>query len=159
MRIIFIKLIMIRRDVIQPWSQFCRNSIDVFFIVSFYILSINSSFQVKNFYSFFFTLDFNSIFQRLGKGAYGIVWKATDKRTQKTVAVKKIFDAFRNETDAQRTFREIMLLRALRNHPNIIQLYSIHRYWFNFHEFNNRKLNFHLKILHTCVDGFLFSNV
>lgn len=66
-------------------------------------------------------------FQRLGKGAYGIVWKAIDKRTQQTVAVKKIFDAFRNETDAQRTFREIMLLRALRNHPNIIQLYSIHR--------------------------------
>lgn len=65
--------------------------------------------------------------QRLGKGAYGIVWKAIDKRTQQTVAVKKIFDAFRNETDAQRTFREIMLLRALRNHPNIIQLYSIHR--------------------------------
>lgn len=75
------------------------------------------------------------ILQRLGKGAYGIVWKAIDKRTQKTVAVKKIFDAFRNETDAQRTFREIMLLRALRNHPNIIQLYSIHRYWFNFRTF------------------------
>lgn len=69
--------------------------------------------------------------QRLGKGAYGIVWKAIDKRTTKTVAVKKIFDAFRNETDAQRTFREIMLLRALRNHPNIIQLYSIHRYIFS----------------------------
>lgn len=68
--------------------------------------------------------------QRLGKGAYGIVWKAIDKRTTKTVAVKKIFDAFRNETDAQRTFREIMLLRALRNHPNIIQLYSIHRYMY-----------------------------
>lgn len=43
------------------------------------------------------------------------------------MAVKKIFDAFRNETDAQRTFREIMFLRAFRNHPNIIQLHSIHR--------------------------------
>lgn len=69
------------------------------------------------------------MFQRLGKGAYGIVWKAIDRRTQNIVAVKKIFDAFRNETDAQRTFREIMLLRTLRNHPNIIQLYSIHRYF------------------------------
>lgn len=65
--------------------------------------------------------------KRLGKGAYGIVWKALDKKTQLTVAVKKIFDAFRNETDAQRTFREIMFLRAFRNHPNIVQLYSIHR--------------------------------
>lgn len=43
------------------------------------------------------------------------------------MAVKKIFDAFRNETDAQRTFREIMFLRAFRGHPNIVQLYSVHR--------------------------------
>lgn len=43
------------------------------------------------------------------------------------MAVKKIFDAFRNETDAQRTFREIMFLRAFRSHPNIVQLYSVHR--------------------------------
>ena len=33
--------------------------------------------------------------------AYGIVWKAIDKHTGEVVAVKKIFDAFRNQTDAQ----------------------------------------------------------
>lgn len=33
--------------------------------------------------------------------AYGIVWKAVDRTTGETVAVKKIFDAFRNRTDAQ----------------------------------------------------------
>lgn len=33
--------------------------------------------------------------------AYGIVWKAVDKKTNDVVALKKIFDAFRNETDAQ----------------------------------------------------------
>eukprot|EP00076_Gallus_gallus_P037990 XP_025003528.1 mitogen-activated protein kinase 15-like [Gallus gallus] len=43
--------------------------------------------------------------RRLGKGAYGIVWKAINRRTGEIVAVKKIFDAFRNRTDAQRTFR------------------------------------------------------
>jgi mitogen-activated protein kinase 15 len=32
--------------------------------------------------------------QRLGKGAYGIVWKVVDKKTRETVALKKIFDAF-----------------------------------------------------------------
>ncbi|KAG8194269.1 hypothetical protein JTE90_024592 [Oedothorax gibbosus] len=39
--------------------------------------------------------------KRLGKGAYGIVWKATDRHNKKVVAVKKIYDAFRNRTDAQ----------------------------------------------------------
>lgn len=33
--------------------------------------------------------------------AYGIVWKAVDRQTGEIVAVKKIFDAFRNKTDAQ----------------------------------------------------------
>ena len=32
---------------------------------------------------------------KLGKGAYGIVWKATDKKTRKEVALKKCFDCFR----------------------------------------------------------------
>ena len=39
------------------------------------------------------------------QGAYGVVWKATDRKSSTVVAVKKIFDAFRNRTDAQRTFR------------------------------------------------------
>jgi mitogen-activated protein kinase 15 len=34
------------------------------------------------------------IIQKLGKGAYGIVWKAIDKRTKEIVALKKNFDAF-----------------------------------------------------------------
>ena len=46
-------------------------------------------------------LRYYEIQKRLGKGAYGIVWKATDKRTKEVVALKKIFDAFRNQTDAQ----------------------------------------------------------
>lgn len=33
--------------------------------------------------------------------AYGIVWKAIDRKTTEVIALKKIFDAFRNETDAQ----------------------------------------------------------
>ncbi|KZS21579.1 MAPK/MAK/MRK overlapping kinase [Daphnia magna] len=65
--------------------------------------------------------------KRLGKGAYGIVWKAMDKKTGSVVAVKKIFDAFRNQTDAQRTFREIMFLQHFGDHPNIIRLLDVHR--------------------------------
>ncbi|XP_036597713.1 mitogen-activated protein kinase 15 [Trichosurus vulpecula] len=65
--------------------------------------------------------------RRLGKGAYGIVWKAVDQRTGEIVAIKKIFDAFRNKTDAQRTFREIMFLQEFENHPNIIRLLNVIR--------------------------------
>ncbi|XP_062622189.1 extracellular signal-regulated kinase 2-like isoform X2 [Saccostrea cucullata] len=63
--------------------------------------------------------------KRLGKGAYGIVWKAVDRRTGEVVAVKKIFDAFRNQTDAQRTFREIMFLQEFGDHNNIIKLHNV----------------------------------
>ncbi len=34
------------------------------------------------------------ILKKLGKGAYGIVWKAIDKRSKEIVALKKNFDAF-----------------------------------------------------------------
>lgn len=64
------------------------------------------------------------VLQKLGKGAYGIVWKAIDKKTKETVAMKKCFDAFQNSTDAQRTFREIMFLQAMR-HENIIRLLNV----------------------------------
>ncbi|KYM80115.1 Putative serine/threonine-protein kinase C05D10.2 [Atta colombica] len=67
------------------------------------------------------------IVRRLGKGAYGIVWKAIEKKRKDTVAVKKIFDAFRNQTDAQRTFREIMFLLSFANHENIIKLIGLHK--------------------------------
>lgn len=66
------------------------------------------------------------IVHRLGRGAYGIVWKAVDKKSRKTIALKKIFDAFQNSTDAQRTFREIMFLQEL-EHDNIIKLHNVHR--------------------------------
>lgn len=51
--------------------------------------------------------------------AYGIVWKSIDRRTGEIVALKKIFDAFTNATDAQRTYREIMFLQvSLSEHAN-----------------------------------------
>ena len=65
------------------------------------------------------------VVQKLGKGAYGIVWRALDKKTKEVVALKKIFDAFQNATDAQRTFREIMFLQEVNNHENIIRLLNV----------------------------------
>ena len=62
--------------------------------------------------------------RHIGGGAYGIVWRAVDKKTKAPVALKKVFDAFGNPQDAQRTYREVMLLQRL-NHPNIIKLHSV----------------------------------
>ena len=59
--------------------------------------------------------------------AYGIVWRAIDKKSKTELALKKIFDAFQNKTDAQRTYREIFYLQRFGEHPNIIKLLNIHR--------------------------------
>uniref|UniRef100_S4RYQ1 Mitogen-activated protein kinase 15 n=1 Tax=Petromyzon marinus TaxID=7757 RepID=S4RYQ1_PETMA len=66
--------------------------------------------------------------KRLGKGELGIVWKGVDRKNGDVVAIKKIFDAFRNQTDAQqRTFREIIFLQEFGDHPNIINLRNVLR--------------------------------
>jgi len=57
----------------------------------------------------------------LGSGAYGHVWKVIDRSSKRPLALKKIFDAFQNSTDAQRTYREISILAQL-DHPNIVRL-------------------------------------
>ena len=36
------------------------------------------------------------VIKKIGEGAYGQVWKAKEKRSKETVALKKIYDAFRN---------------------------------------------------------------
>ena len=39
--------------------------------------------------------------------------------------LKKVYDAFRHLYDAQRTFREILLLQKLSVHENIIKLHHV----------------------------------
>lgn len=71
-------------------------------------------------------LELYQLHKKIGSGAYGHVWKVTDRGNKATKALKKNFDAFSNSTDAQRTYREIMFLRQLR-HPNIISLEKVIR--------------------------------
>ena len=66
------------------------------------------------------------IFQKkVSQGAYGVVFKVIDKKTKEQVALKKLFGAFQDEVDSQRTFREVMLLQELNGHDNIIRLLNV----------------------------------
>lgn len=71
--------------------------------------------------------------RKIGSGSYGQVWKCIKKGVngtaggQTSYALKKVYEAFDNSTDAQRTFREVVILFELEKHPNIISLYEVHR--------------------------------
>ena len=70
-------------------------------------------------------LDKYKIIKKLGSGAYGHVWKvALHDRPNEVFALKKIFEAFQHDTDAQRTYREISLLTKIQ-HENIIKLFEV----------------------------------
>nr|CCC93891.1 putative protein kinase [Trypanosoma congolense IL3000] len=62
----------------------------------------------------------------IGSGAYGVVWCALDRVTKARVAIKKVYDAFGNRQDAQRTYREVMLLTTLQL-DNIVPLLNVIR--------------------------------
>jgi len=47
------------------------------------------------------------------------------QRSRGVIALKKCFDAFRNATDAQRTYREIMYLQELSGHDNLIRMQHV----------------------------------
>ena len=64
---------------------------------------------------------------QVGKGSYGVVWRGIEKKNREVVAIKKIYDAFSNEIDAKRTFREVFYLCELNDHPNIMKINRIRK--------------------------------
>ena len=70
-------------------------------------------------------LEKYDIVQLLGKGAYGVVFRGVDRATKQEVAIKKVFDAFHNSTDAQRTYREVVFLNQLKGHDSIVKLLDV----------------------------------
>ncbi|XP_071945451.1 uncharacterized protein [Antedon mediterranea] len=62
--------------------------------------------------------------ENIGTGAYGVVCSAINKNSGIKVAIKKIPNAFCEETIAKRTYREIRILRHFR-HENIIAIREI----------------------------------
>lgn len=62
--------------------------------------------------------------EKIGEGAYGIVYKAKDKITQQYVALKKIRLETESEGVPSTAIREISLLKEL-DHPAIVQLLDV----------------------------------
>eukprot|EP00347_Sterkiella_histriomuscorum_P014899 403359091 len=93
------------------------------------------------------------IINKVGRGAYGIVWKAIEKKNREVVALKKIFDAFANSTDAQRTFREVFLLSEMGQHDNIINLLNVKR------AKNNKDLYLVFDFLETDLHTLIRANI
>ena len=59
--------------------------------------------------------------QTLGEGAFGAVYKAKNKQTNETVAIKYIKKKFRSWDECMQ-LKELTSLKKLKNHPNLVDL-------------------------------------
>ncbi|XP_013410034.1 cyclin-dependent kinase 2-like [Lingula anatina] len=62
--------------------------------------------------------------EKIGEGTYGVVFKAKDKLTGQTVALKKIRLDAESEGVPSTAIREISLLKEL-DHPNVVRLLDV----------------------------------
>jgi len=62
--------------------------------------------------------------EKIGEGTYGVVYKAKDRITGETIALKKIRLEAEDEGIPSTAIREISLLKELQ-HPNIVRLYDV----------------------------------
>jgi serine/threonine-protein kinase len=62
---------------------------------------------------------------KLGEGGMGQVWRATDTRLNRDVAIKVLPEAFADDADRMARFRREAQVLASLNHPNIAAVYGI----------------------------------
>jgi serine/threonine protein kinase len=65
------------------------------------------------------------VIKAIGLGAYGLVCSAYDADGKRHVAIKKIPKLFDDLIDGKRVLREIKVMKLLRTHPNITELYHV----------------------------------
>src|SRR2546422_6016154 len=71
------------------------------------------------------TIAHYRIASKLGEGGMGEVWRATDTKLNRDVAIKIIPEAFAQDPDRMARFtREAQVLASL-NHPNIAAIYGV----------------------------------
>ena len=71
------------------------------------------------------TIEHYKIAERIGKGGMGEVYRATDTKLNRDVAIKVIPDLFAKDPDRMARFsREAQVLASL-NHPNIAAIYGL----------------------------------
>src|SRR5437762_10511466 len=71
------------------------------------------------------TIAHYRITAKLGEGGMGEVWRATDTKLGRDVALKILPEAFANDADRMARFdREAQVLASL-NHPNIAAIYGV----------------------------------
>lgn len=58
----------------------------------------------------------------VGRGAYGIVYAAFDRKRDQHVAIKQIRDVFTDSHECQKMLRELLMMKSLRLCPNVLQL-------------------------------------
>jgi protein kinase len=70
-------------------------------------------------------MDRYKIIDQVGKGTFGVVFKAINKTTNEVVAIKRMNKKFKSWDEAM-SLREVKSLRKL-NHPNVIKLKEVIR--------------------------------
>ena len=62
---------------------------------------------------------------KLGQGGMGEVWRATDTKLDREVAIKVLPESFADDPERMARFKREAKVLASLNHPNIAQIYGI----------------------------------
>src|SRR6516162_6561630 len=65
------------------------------------------------------------IVSKLGEGGMGVVYRATDTKLNRDVAIKVLPDSFAADPDRLTRFTRVAQVLASLNHPNIAAIYGV----------------------------------